>query len=788
MLNVQGLTNETNEERSVVSENYDLLRDSTTLTWSGNIININKPSGVSELQNINFRSWTGEMLPFTQQNLPDLKCQVLMKTQDITTAYVNGKINPWSNSRFIASNMATSTIFNFTKAWTYNKDEASQIMYNVNDCVNIANERMKTLFPKMEGGYGYQYGGNTFNSIKDEGIHLSRLSYGSGAVGVDSINSPKVKVYNGTAVPLDVAFEYTNTGSGSNEFCVSMCYTNYNNSILINNYSRHIGSFNTTYGDIAFNWSTDDQAYFHETYQFSYIWDNALTFDRKRYIGGAFAIIKDIYDHSYNAYMNSTLYGDQTLSGVGLWVADTTATNKYTYINIFTKADWTTFMSTNLGLVDNTWCHVLAFNTLIEEGEEEDPPTCWLYVLCATPQTRYNDQMYYVFFRVSIDLSLESKDTPEFLGYYHASSASFKESLAYKYQYGADVGELAASVVDDAEFYNFGYKYVVKRWSSTNLSIVQLQSSVWDIDSVGGKLYYIVKDIGGDYQSIATITSFAPHTVFNNEGIEGSKTVDNLHAYYLLCERGDSLNNPYDCTVKARVRNVTDEYPLTNPDMFYDLSEYYLGSNNEDDTVYNIEPKTCIFMTVDNTTPSCSIYSPVVKEDVSYASVMAGFENWFISSGGLTGQCTRPTLILVDNSLNYYQVSFVLRIYTDPYYFEMYTGASDYNVSGNLSLMFGPVDWVYHEVNEHVRTTLESLILMHYEFNDIALRCLNFPSYDNIVFNIGEIARIDFKKLQTTSSLSRLQFQVVDSSGNIIEREALATLYGSLVLSLDWCY
>ena len=215
MLNIGGLSNQTDmeqDERFIISQSYDLTIENTSShRWTGDDIRIIRPYGLSNISSVQFREFKGEMLPFTKQELPQLKCDVVMQTKTMTSANIDGEANPWTHSRFIVSNLTTSNAFSFTKAWTYDKDEESQVVYNLNECVSIANDRMKTIFPKLNDAYVWTNDG-VFKHIVDESIHLSRANAGSGAVGLISKNSNQVQIFNGnTTYPLDVDYMCTST-------------------------------------------------------------------------------------------------------------------------------------------------------------------------------------------------------------------------------------------------------------------------------------------------------------------------------------------------------------------------------------------------------------------------------------------------------------------------------------------------------------------------------------------------------------------------------------------------
>lgn len=789
-LNLRGLVqNESSDKPNTITQTYNLLNDGDDVThkWYSDSIRIKRPSGLSSVGAVKFRSFKGEMLPFTNQELPTLRCDVAAVTKTLTMANVDGDANPWGKSRFVISNMATSDVISFTKAWTYDKDEESQVIYNIKECVSIANNRMKTIFPKLDDAYVWT---NDFvpRHIVDKNIHLSRANAGSGAVGLISKSSNQVQIFNGnTTYPLDVDFVCTNDSSVGSLAGVRQCFSNYNNSIVIVDYSQtlYTSQHNTRY-QLFFNPNTTASAKFSETQQWTYAWSDSVVYDRC--VGSVFAIVHDEVDKTYNAVMTSIVYGYYNdgldLSSPCLFVVDPTATNKF-YKIVFELPSWTQFMEDNFSSVDNMYCHILAFNTVYDDAETK----LYLYCLCISPNTRNSSQAYYILWRSEIDIANETHGSLELVASLETTANAFKQTLGYHYQYGADVGELLVeTTADEGDFYNFGFKYACKV-DGTILDIKMLHSSIFDISNDTKRLYYLCETKDHQGQSVSTIAAVSPKDLYDNEGLDAEPAEHHFHAYFMMCDRGNDLEDPYDCTMKGWVRNMSDDHWNWNHIVLGALDQYYLGSSNETDTVMNINTISYVDMTLASSSPSADIWNAITRDAIDYATVPADFTDYYTSNIDtlMTGQCTRPTLILKDASDVYYQISFVLRIYTNPYYFEIQTDARDYTVpSGAYSLMFGPVDWIYNEVNSHVLRTIETLITLRYEFNDLILRCSTFPNIDNVVFSINENAYVDFKTMGVDNTVNELILSIEDSEGNRIDRETLAALYGLLNVTVDW--
>ena len=796
MLNIGGLSNQTDmeqDERFIISQSYDLtLENTSSHRWTGDDIRIIRPYGLSNISSVQFREFKGEMLPFTKQELPQLKCDVIMQTKTLTAANIDGESNPWTRSRFAVSNIATSNAFTFTKAWTYDKNEESQIVYNLKECISIANDRMKTIFPKLNNAYVWVNDGE-YRHLVDENVHLSRANAGSGAVGLISKNSNQVQIYNGnTTYPLDVDFLCTSTMAVSDDRGVRQCFSNYNNSIVIIDGAdmwKGVNSQSLTRYNIFFNPNTEDTATFNETSTWTY--GNSIPITGGRRNGSVFAIIRDEDDKAYNAVMTSVVYtySNLVLSGPTVWVADPTATNKYRKVTI-AKADWVDFLTNcPLALTDSSFCQALAFNTVYDDEETK----LYLYSLVITTANEWSQQAYYILFRCEIDIINETHGSLEYIASKAITAGDFRATLAYYYQYGADVGELLIQTTEnDGDFYNFGFKYACKV-DGTILDVKPLHSSILDVDKDNRRLYYLCETKDHQGQTLATIATTDPQQLYEDGGIDGEPIEPTLHAYYLLCDRGNNLEDPYDCTVKGWLRNMSDDHWNWNSIVLDAMDQYYLGSSNETDTVRNINTVTYVDMTLASSTPSASIWNAITRNSTDYATVPADFSDYYTASLSLednptiTGQGTRPTLILKDSNDDYYQILFTLRIYTSPYYFEVYTDTKEFNLpEGSYSLMFGPVDMVFNQVNTHVISTLEMLITMQYEFNDLILKCTTFPNIDNVVFSINEASRVRFKTMSVDSTVNSLILSLEDNEGNKIDRDTLSRLYGSLIVSIDW--
>lgn len=796
---------EMSKEPFVISQTYDLLKETSTASnWEGNQIRITRPYGLSNVSAVKFREFKGEMLPFTQMDLPELKCEVTAKVRKMATAEIVGDMNEYTQEEITAGGTNEGKVFEFSKAWTYDSNAESQIIHNVSECIQMANQRMQTIYPLIETTY--LYGGGQFDNMIDQTIHLSRANLGSGAIGFTLEHHKTLNVYNGTPTPLDIAFQVEGSFNPSLTTYMRQCYTNYNNSLFYLDGTTNVNNVeSTSYESIYFNPSTTEEGT-AEIYtgggNSNYMPGDYLCYhfdENKRLKGSVFATIEIDEDQSkrnammiaYNVLNDGALY----FRGITLFIANPSASGKRNRILV----DWNTFITTETMGGNYQIAHILAFNTKWDSVSE----VLILYMLVVAMKTRATspptetNNYRYVLCGCPIYLANNTSGPVTLIDFVDSTDwDGFNNSLAMLYQYGADVGEMSIATVDSDTFYNFGYKYVVKANENNqgHMEHKELISSIWDVNADGNGFKYMVKIKNQEKQGIVEIGDVAANDLFEDEGVTVGTSLSNLHIYHLLCARGNDLSDPYSFEVKARLRNVSLESFTINRDVLSNLDAYYLGSLHEDDTTQNIIKSQYVNMHLDTTSPSSSLVYPVVVDGVEYATAEDSFNGYYfdnisIVDNAMTGNITRPTVILYNSTDSvYYQIIYSLHVYTHPYYFEFYTNLNDITSPGSKlhSLIIQTVPIIYNQLNTKVLNTLEALIVMRYEFNDLILRCSTFPNIDNVVFSINETSRVRMKTMGVDSTVTSLILSIEDREGNRIDRETLKALYGMLNVSIDW--
>ena len=130
-------------------------------------------------------------------------------------------------------------------------------------------------------------------------------------------------------------------------------------------------------------------------------------------------------------------------------------------------------------------------------------------------------------------------------------------------------------------------------------------------------------------------------------------------------------------------------------------------------------------------------------------------------------------------------VNLALRIYTDPFWFDIITPITYYTTT-LYSIAHPDMVMTWNPINSHILHTVELLILMKWEYNDLAFKCLQFPNYDNVVFHINEEAKVEFKTAVMDNSVMWLDCTLTSDEDGDVDLETLKTLYGRLTVAIDW--
>lgn len=146
------------------------------------------------------------------------------------------------------------------------------------------------------------------------------------------------------------------------------------------------------------------------------------------------------------------------------------------------------------------------------------------------------------------------------------------------------------------------------------------------------------------------------------------------------------------------------------------------------------------------------------------------------------GTLSFPSIVWSDTSF----ITFIPIVTTSPIYFNV-----KYNIPksidlGDYSITLTDSSVELLTLNSHVLDTLEMLIIQKYEYVSLMFKCYNFPNSDNVVFALGEIARVQFKVMNINGTNMSLMCGVVDNNGEGLTLNELKRVYGKLVVNIDF--
>ena len=126
-----------------------------------------------------------------------------------------------------------------------------------------------------------------------------------------------------------------------------------------------------------------------------------------------------------------------------------------------------------------------------------------------------------------------------------------------------------------------------------------------------------------------------------------------------------------------------------------------------------------------------------------------------------------------------------IRIYTEPFTFEISTEMG-WNMTPKYTIQGITENINFISLSPKTLLTLEMLILLQYEFNDVELKVSGFQNTDNIIFHINETSRVRFKEMTCSDTLTQLIITLTDQKGEQLDKDSLKAIYGKLNLSIDW--
>lgn len=753
-------------ENLTISCNYNLLNNDNTVRWNGDEITLLKPYGLSNVKKICFRGFKGDLLPFTSIDLPKFRVEVVLTGANVSEAIITGKDGIYGESKYYnITNRDGNILLTFDKAWTYDVNEDNQLVYNIKEAIAEVNRRLKVMYPfKMyynEFDLSETYDANYKNKIYfDPDIIPINNNPGSTVLGY----SKSLKKYVMLHVNNSGEYEKVNLNFVIHKEKIPIYATmSYDRNICMYCNERDSSLYGAQY--IICNTSNNDN-------EFNYDW--SLSINRQEDWTASNNYF-NFYSNSSSCCMSTlnnknsvcfspmiTRSGEQALCVIANIVDRAFKTVTYWYIDFRQRAK------------DNI-VNILAYGDVIDkDGKPIDNLLSFLAVY--------------------IDINETSNDVYT-IGYFeldklHISNIPSEPTLI--------LHPIAAKTIQASEW-NDGCKLmtcgkecygVVKAVDDTDKTYIWFKGCFvlsytfnYDIDE-----FYLAEGYKYDDNNLFmfasnlnkwVLTFFLPPATTYTEWIQdiiwycrNGKTPYAFEGTPVLT----GINPPLfirgaQNSIKGIVSNP-ETYNTDFPNYSVDNPKYlnYSHSNN----ALKCETEVELDMNIKGKDMNENEIETLIDKDF----VITDSYNFFEFND--EGNVKTSQICLTNNAA----LNMALKITTDPYYFEFITPI-DYYTSEKFSLIHPIVEPVFNTINKHILNTIETLILLHYEYNNISLISSQFPNIDGTIFYINEDSYVDFKTMAIDNTVDGIRIKL-QSGNESLSLTELKALYGKLCVAVDW--
>lgn len=733
----------------IITSNYNLLDDDNiTVTWSGNVVSVKRPSGLSNLSKIRYRNFKGSLLPFTTIDLPNLIVEVIVTGNGVDSGYIEGDDGPWPE-RFEYKLGNKNTLISFSKAWTYDSNAEDQLTYNIEEAVREVNRRLHDRYSMLRidriFGISETYTENMTQKIYyTDSIRPISLNLGSYLVGCASsgLNNMTMLCVN-----------------GSNEYLINFSYENrrpfylscsYDKSIIVGCMEYKSGG---AYG-MQVVWKNTSSAAI-PSYS-AFVIKREEYWDTRRNRFGIFerspsSVIGNVNGLT-SAILSPIVVPVDPISDIPMIITKGNQSSYY-YLNF----------NTNIAQ-DNTIACLGAGDVYDTDGNREEN---LIYMLCAYIE-KGKDGCYRIglfIFDVTTLSTSSSSPTEVLSATAYSDTHDLSEFTTYQKAMtsGKETYRVIHATDGDYNYVWFVGSYIIK-YSDYNITDVALVPS-WRMS----QYIYLTRINDGSYQSID----------FNALDPNGIKNM----MKYIIEHNGYDVRTPTmlhmsEMSPPYMIKNVATRLTVgivQNPN--------WLETNIPEFNYYFNEPHlpNALMCAVET---EFNLKSQITVGEETYnllhnvnGNPIAVSDTWFefLNDGTL-----RTSQIQYEGD---YNLAFSLNIYTDPYYFAFRSPIQYF--SGYDTIIHPIVSPFFSTLNEHVLSTINILILMKYEFNDIELTCNNFPNNNGVVFHLNEESQVEFKEMLTDNTQDDIKLQLI-SKNEPLTLPLLQSLYGNISISLDW--
>lgn len=762
-INTNNLIKEQNEGDSnlTISCNYNLLNNDNTVRWNGDEITLLKPYGLSNVKKICFRGFKGDLLPFTSIDLPKFKVEVVLTGYDVDNTALIGVDCLYGEKHKYNIDNNGNILLTFDKAWTYNAAEDNQLIYNIKEAVEEVNRRLKIMFPynKHDNIYNVPeiWNDNTQQKIYySDNIRPIGINPGSYIVGIQPgqpDNSISLMYVNNNVE------SFTNYSYGNRHPWFSAVSWDKQIAISCNEYTPAT-SGETLYGKqlVWINTASGGAPTYTEiTIERQEGWDT-ISNNFSLFIHTPSMVIGSV--GGITSAILSPICGGNRAGDSNVIIARHDKKKYYldfnknisndNILNVLACCD---AYDKNGNPINNIICMVCAY---IPKGFPYDSYRVGLFEFDYTTLSQNGNTPTEVQSAKAETRLYQWEEFTEFQKFMQCGKETYK---CYYMDIDGDESDVGVWFVGSYMF----------RFGEMDNGLIPLPA--WKLDTY--RYLHQNKD-NGNYYVLDMADSFGSAEnlikIFNQFYIaEGFNIINNNDVHtsnisppYLLKDFSNNsvvgiVQNPGYLeyrTDKPETKPLLNEEHIKNAVMCEVVDELKLKSVAEyNGTKYNMVQNVEGNATTDNLN-------------------FFGFRD---NGNILTSQITYEGNKALNMSLH---------IYTDPYYFEFNTPI-DYYVNTAESVIHPIVEPVFSTINEHVLNTVETLILLHYEYNNISLVSAQFPNIDGTIFYINEDSYVDFKTMAINNTSDGVRVKLLSNNESLSLTE-LRALYGKLCVAIDW--
>ena len=744
----------TDNKNFCVSALYDLLKDDgINIKWEGNRVHLYRPGGLSNLRKIAFRNFKGELQPFTNIDLPKLKADVLLMSDGLKTINLTSDdtYNIPGNINYV--NNKINKILSIDKAWTYYESDEGSSLTDGQD--NIT-ENIKELFALSNISLN-DYFART--GLYDT-IDLTDLTTWDPLSKFYNIQNPLNPIYSPLIVDNQKnIYYYDSSDSSIKSFTLTDNY--------FKGYPLEDGK------NIIVGFENGNDGYYMNVYygtapNLSRLYHQFLPYCTNQYsLGG----VQPLPGKYYNNYVVN-LSGDYPVICVPY--IDPSTSNYKLYFFQITETAHTTII--DLNSVD--------YSTILRDFQiyitaEELQEVYILYWgsnintnnLIIMLKVLYEGENYYVI----QDLSTTPTYSTDF-----AISITAIEQTFYP-QYDNATKDMFIRLGNNDIFGGYICKGLLAARYSTSLRFnVAGHGYLYTHDTNAGATNYIREEgyfsniVSGYYNDGTHILAYIKDSTTQNKFYKGMDI--STYTGNGAIEQTTKEDQYYDISL------TYGQFLNGGPILFYDdqqLTPDILPNAVRIVTTIKSDVKCVATDTSDN-----AVYlNPRYGDVINFGYHFNPFVLTSITNNGedITGQAYIPEIYF-----NGHKANIILKIYTEPYYFELITqntyieNTTDYNMNGILTNL------IYRASNDNILKMLEYLILLRYNNNNIIMKCANFSNNDGAVFNINDESRIDFKAMITDNTQQEIVITLEGNDGTPITYDVLKEIYAHCCVSIDW--